>query len=824
MPSVLLCVAFGVAVPGQGVHAQSVPTQNSAEDIEKSSEKKLNKNITTRTFDIRPGPLEPALDYFARISGINLSYDAASIGRATTQGLSGQFSIADGLNTLLEGTGLRATAQSGGGYALEKETAEGATSGATTAGAVVGGVPVTLPAVSVTSGMDRGSFLADRTSVGSKVTSDPHDIAQATTVVTKSLIESQGLTSFQDALRNVPGITIGGAEGVQIGNNINLRGFNAQTDIYLDGFRDSGQYYRDTFNLESIDVLYGPSSLLFGRGSTGGVVNQVSKKANLTESGQVSTTIGTDDQYRTTVDFNHPLSDTSAFRINAFGQDMGSTRDVMKNKDYGIAPELRFGIGTPTEITLSALIQHNDDMPDFGVPPINGHLAPVNKSTFYGLTDDRSQIDVQIFNATIKHKVDENLTIQNQTQWANYTVDERETSARSVLTGPLATSPALANGNFTTLPLSQLFVTLQSHDATISNHTLYNDTDLLYTFNTGFIKHDVDVGIELGHETFTDQATIRNNLPILSLLDPVAQATPANVTTSLGNLEEASANTFAAYFNDTVSLGSHWKVIGGVRWDNFRPEISNTLSAPGYTSQVNDFTSVRGGIIYQPNDAQSYYVSYGTSFNPSLEQLMVVNGTQNLAPETNKAYEIGSKWDFLNGKLSVTTSAFQIEEDNARSEIAAGAFMLDGDVRVRGMQAGVVGHITDKWQVYAGYAYLDARIVAADDGTAGNVPADTPRNTVTLWSTYEITPHWEIGGGPTYVSASYAVNNDLVQAPAYTRWDAEVAYHQKKYDVRLNLQNLTNKNYYTALLNSDGGRAVPGIGRTLLATLTYKFD
>ena len=150
--------------------------------------------------------------------------------------------------------------------------------------------------------------------------------------------------------------------------------------------------------------------------------------------------------------------------------------------------------------------------------------------------------------------------------------------------------------------------------------------------------------------------------------------------------------------------------------------------------------------------------------------------------------------------------------------------MLDGDVRVRGMQAGVVGHITDKWQVYAGYAYLDARIMAADDGTAGNVPADTPRNTVTLWSTYEITPHWEIGGGPTYVSASYAVNNDLVQAPAYTRWDAEVAYHQQKYDVRLNLQNLTNKNYYTALLNSDGGRAVPGIGRTLLATLTYKFD
>ena len=202
-------------------------------------------------------------------------------------------------------------------------------------------------------------------SVGSKVPTAQRDIAQSVTVITRALLQSQGATSFQDALRNAPGITIGGAEGGQIGNNINLRGFTAQNDIYLDGFRDRNQYYRDTFDLESIDVLYGPSSMLFGRGSTGGVINQVSKRANLKPSAEVSTTLGTDDRYRTTVDVNHPLSDTAALRVNAFGQSMGSSRDVMKNKDYGIAPTLRLGIGTPTEITLSALIQHNDDMPDY---------------------------------------------------------------------------------------------------------------------------------------------------------------------------------------------------------------------------------------------------------------------------------------------------------------------------------------------------------------------------------------------------------------------------------------------------------------------------
>src|SRR5579863_4965382 len=247
----------------------------------------------------------------------------------------------------------------------------------------------TLPAV-VVSGQpdaDTQDFQAERSTVGAKTPQALRDIPQTVTVINQAVLESQGATSFQDALRNAPGITIGGAEGGQIGNNINLRGFTAQNDIYLDGFRDRNQYYRDTFDLESVEVLYGPSSMLFGRGSTGGVINQVSKKANLTDSAEVSGMIGTDDRYRSTIDVNHKLTDTAAIRLNAFGQSLGSTRDVMKNKDYGIAPEVRFGIGTPTEVTISALIQHNYDMPDYGVQSINGHPFSPSKGTYYGLTD-----------------------------------------------------------------------------------------------------------------------------------------------------------------------------------------------------------------------------------------------------------------------------------------------------------------------------------------------------------------------------------------------------------------------------------------------------
>lgn len=681
----------------------------------------------------------------------------------------------------------------------------------------------TLPTIGVAAQAEQQDFQAERSNVGAKTPTALRDIPQTVTVINKDLLASQGVTSFQDALRNAPGVTIGAAEGGQIGNNINLRGFSAQNDIYLDGFRDRNQYYRDTFDLEELEVLYGPSSMLFGRGSTGGVVNQVSKKANLKDSAEVSAMIGTDDRYRTSVDVNHKLTDTAAIRLNAFGQSLGSTRDVMKNKDYGIAPEVRFGIGTPTEVTLSALIQHNYDMPDYGIQALNGRPAPVPRNTFYGLTSDRTIQDVQTFTAAIKHKFSDALTLTNQTQFSHSLTDARETAPQAVLTGPLSSSTALTNGNFTTLSPSQLFIKLQSHDRVIENHAIYNDTMLEYKFDTGPLRHDLIAGVEVGHDSYSNQAYTRNNLPVVTMLNPAIMSQPAGVTTTVGNRADSGANELAGYLNDTVSLGQHWKVIGGLRWDRFQAQIHNTISLPLYASQTNFFTSVRAGLIYQPTDWQSYYVSYGTSFDPSLEALTVTNLTQNLAPESTRSYEVGGKWDLLGGNLSVNSAFFREEMTNARTQVSTTEYELDGDIRVDGFQAGVTGHITDKFQVFGGYTYMDAVILKALDGTQGHVPANTPRNTLTLWATYAVTPHWEIGGGPIYMSPRYASNTNYVRVPGYTRWDATAAYHAKKFDVRLNLLNLTNKEYFDALIPSDGGRSVPGIGRALLATFDYRF-
>ncbi|SAK50866.1 TonB-dependent siderophore receptor [Caballeronia catudaia] len=687
-----------------------------------------------------------------------------------------------------------------------------------------------LPAVKVTGQADAPDFQADVSSVGAKVPTALRDIPQAVVVVPKAVLQSQAVSSFSDALRNVPGVTLGAAEGGQIGNNINLRGFSARTDIYLDGFRDRGQYYRDTFNLESIDVLYGPSSLYFGRGSTGGVINQVSKQPNMKPRADVSLQAGTHDRYRTTVDINQPLTDTAAFRVNAFGQSLGSTRDEMHNKDFGVAPEVKFGIGTPTQVTLSALIQHNRDQPDYGIPPLNGHPAPVDTKTFYGFTDDRTIQDVQTVNARIEHRFNDMFTLRNQTQFSHYSTDARATNAAAVLTGPLGTSTALTNGNYTTLPLTSLFVRLQGKDRTINDHSVYNTTDLQGKFATGFLKHDVLAGVDLSHETYSNQTFTAttpglpsNTLAIVPLVNPPYVPRPSNYQEVATNLAESSANDVGLYLNDTISIGEHWKWIGGVRWDRYEAAINNSINAPGYATQTNFFTSVRTGIVWQPADWQSYYVSYGTSFDPSLEALTLTNGQQNLPPEHNKSYEIGSKWDLLNGGLSVTQSLFSIEKTNARTLASDGTYSLDGDIRVRGYQLGIAGHITKQWQMFGGYTYMDGTILKAFDGTQGNVPANTPKHMLTLWTTYDFTPQWQIGGGPSYVSSRYAANNNLVEVGGYVRWDVMAAYHQKSYDIQFNVLNMTDKKYYDALIPSDGGRAVPGLGRTFLATLNYRF-
>ena len=701
------------------------------------------------------------------------------------------------------------------------------------------GNETTLPEVKVREAAPEGDFAPGLSNVGGKVPTPVRDIPQTVNIINRAVMESQGATSLADALRGVPGITIGAAEGGSIGNNFNLRGFSARTDIYLDGMRDRGQYYRDVYSLEQIEVLKGPSSMLFGRGSTGGVINQVSKVPTLTPLNQATVSVGTQSSVRGTADLNQPLSETSAFRLSVMAQKVDSTRDVMDYKDYGIAPSLRFGINTPTEVTLSAMINHNRDMPDYGLPPVNGAPAKVDRKTFYGLTDDRTIQDVAEFTAKVVHKITPDTRIQNQARYAYYKIDARESGPNNVGTrngAGVYTALAAANlGNDTSLPKSQLFVGLGSHDREIKDKAFYNQTDFITRLEAGGVRHDLVIGFEGGHETNRIDNTSRNNLPsnffasVPLVNPPYRSSDDLGLTVKQGNVVHAKATTLAPYINDTITFAKEWKVVAGLRHDTYKADLDNSISLPPDAHQKINFTSVRSGLLYQPTDSQTYYASYGTSFNPSLEALTVTNGQQELDPETNKSYEVGTKWDLLNGNLSVTTALFQVEKKNARAQISPGVYENIGEVRVRGFEAGVSGRIKPNWQVLAGYTYLNAEIVKAGNQDAiagaakGNTLANTPKNSGSVWTVYNLTREWEVGTGVVYMSDRYASNNNAVKAPDYLRWDGTLAYVQPKYDLRLNVFNIANKLNYDALIPSDKGRSVPGIARTALLSYTQRF-
>jgi len=678
-----------------------------------------------------------------------------------------------------------------------------------------------------------------------KLGTDLHDVPQSVTVLNKSLLQSQGANSLADALRNVPGITLGGAEGGQIGNNINLNGFTARTDIYLDGFRDRGQYYRDTFALDSVEVLMGPSSMLFGRGSTGGAINQVSKKPQLRGSDEVSASLTTNGMVRATADHDQAIGADAAVRVAVMGQSgRPTTRDEMTNRDYGVAPSITVGIGAPTQITLSALLQHNHDMPDYGLSPLNGAPVKVDRNAFYGFTTDHTTQDVGALGALIEHEISPTSRLRNQTQYNNVRVNAVETASQGLGTVGANGFTALTPAGVGTLPLSQLWTRLQSHDRVIQDTSIFNQTDLSASATTGAVRHELLFGAEIGHDNYSNQAYYRNGsckgvalnpatgtsgyASCEPLLDPSDTASPATAPSKAGNLSTSGASTVGVYANDTLEFSRQIKFFGGLRYDRFAATVNNTITSattPARIAQTVHFTSVRLGPLWQPSDDQSYYLSYSTSFDPSLEQLTnTTGGTAPLPPEENKAFELGGKWDITKGLLSTDAALFQITQDNARSQDASGNYTATGTIRVRGARWGASGQLARGWKLFAGYAYLDARIVQGIAvGTQGMVPANTPRQTATLWTTYDVAPHWQLGGGAVALSGRYLNNTDTVSVPGYLRYDAMLDYHQRSWDIRLNVFNLGNKYYYDALIQSDGGRAVPGTGRSAMLSGTYRF-
>ncbi|MEI9892586.1 MAG: TonB-dependent siderophore receptor [Chthoniobacter sp.] len=678
-----------------------------------------------------------------------------------------------------------------------------------------------LPEV-VVRGQDENGYRTENSSLP-KYTEPLRDIPQSISVVNQQVMQDQGVTTLRDALRNVSGISLAAGEGGSQGDNLTIRGFSARSDIFLDGMRDFGSYYRDPFNLQEVEVLQGPSSITFGRGSTGGVVNQVSKTPFLEQRFSGQSTFGTDRTKRGTLDFNLPITEIpgAALRLNMMANENGvAGREGALYQRWGIAPSLAFGIGTPTRLTLSYYHQTEDNLPDYGLPVLLSRPAPVSRSNFYGFKDGNNFLNTDVNIGTIKleHDVNENLTLRDQVRYANYW-------RRAQITEPQIPATVTADTPLEDIQVTRNQITTQSLET-----QLQNQFDATTKFTTFGALHTLVGGIEYDHETSSPVRTTWAGVPTTSLLSPDDTESFSGIPT-ISSISKGTIDTFSLYAVDTIKLGKHWQLIGGVRWDRVDSEFSQT--AAGVKSsfdRLDNLVSWRGGLVYKPVEYGSIYFAAGTSFNPSAEQLSLSAATANVAPEKNITYEIGTKWDLFDRRFSFTGALFWDEKTNARTTDPNDPLLnvLGGDQRAVGGSVGIIGRITENWQVTASYTHIDSKVVkSTTPDQVGNPLSNSPRNTFSLWTTYTTPWKLEVGAGADVVSGRTLslvpdANTDLIRAvPGYVVFNAMAKYPiTKNVDLQMNLNNIANKYYYDGL---HPQHIIPGVGRTLLVSLAFKF-
>lgn len=655
---------------------------------------------------------------------------------------------------------------------------------------------------------------------------DLHDTPQSVTVINAKEIQDQSFTRLEDALKTVPGITLNTGEGAARGDTVNLRGFSAFNDFFLDGIRDAAVYDRDSFNLDSIEVVKGPSAILFGRGSTGGAINQVSKAAGMTAFGHVTLEGGTNNEARGTADLDTPIAENTAIRINLMGEtSQVADRNDVQNKRLGFAPTLTWGIGQPDTVTIAYLHQEEDNRPDVGIPFVLGNPAPVPANGDYGLVGDHQTADDDIFTLRYRHEFSKNLYVTDTARVANYEF------------GYFFAAPNFGRQVITPqTPLSSIVVGRDAPSSSGTQNNFTNQTDITWKVETGPISQKLVGGIELSRETYAlkrySNPFNKNNTWVAEtpLLDPNPETVlPAEPVSSVGH---TTALSQAFYATDTISYSRWVDLILGLRHDRFAASYGSYAPLTGvgaHFDHTDNLYSPRVALVVKPTDTMSYYFSYGTSYDPSAEALTLTASTSNLGPVKAKTYEVGAKTDWLDGELSVTGALFHTEVDNAQTNDPDNPTLtvLNGDERVQGLELGVTGHITPDWEISAAYTYLEGVTIAS--GNAAYIGEEMPnvaKHSANLWTEYDLTSDIELGAGLIYQGHRFADSGEVANLPSFVIWNLMASYQlTDQVKLQMNGFNLFDKTYYSGSYYTSAAEnhVLPGAGRTFKFSTMLSF-
>ncbi|MDR6542727.1 catecholate siderophore receptor [Acinetobacter bereziniae] len=704
------------------------------------------------------------------------------------------------------------------------------------------------------------------------------DTPKSVSVISKQLIEDTQVTTLADALRTVPGITLGAGEGGNPnGDRPFIRGYNSESSMYIDGVRNSTSQNREMFAVEQVEVTKGSASAMGGAGTSGGSINMISKVAKKGDFLEGSVAGGTDNYQRITLDGNKDFGNGIAARVAVMGHhnEKAGQDDGAEYKRAGIAPSITFGLDTPTRATLSYYYLKSDDTPDSGVPynydvskkATVGKPVDVKQGIYYGWLDrDFQKQENQSGTLKLEHDLTENLTLSNTAVYNksknNYLWTQPDDSQGNIVNGKVWRR---VNTNLT------------------STDSFTDQLALTGKLNTGAFKHKFNIGAEYskqdsdrGTNIVTDPNTSKiggspsnnnaNNACSLTnsngwctdLNNPNSHDAWLGKVTANPNVTNITSKTQSVYALDNIEITPQWLLDLGVRWDKFETDMKyNQDSGSGataikagthYTSD-NDFFNYQLGVTFKPAENGSIYLSYATSANPvgvdagdgsegisvpgrntTDEQSRAIN---NLKPEEVKTYEIGTKWDLFGDKLNLTAAIFRTEKENTRALDTDGFTRNIGETRVDGIELGANGNITNKWAISAGYTYLDSEIVDAGftkntDGTYspsstnGNQVQNVAKNSATLWTTYQVLPQLNLGVGAIAMDKVYGDAANTKFVPGYVRYDAMARYNvNKNVDLQLNLNNLSDKRYFTKAYASH--YATEAEGRNAVLSINFKY-
>ena len=720
-----------------------------------------------------------------------------------------------------------------------------------------------------------------------KYTEELLDTPQTITVVTSEVMAQQNLLGLRDVLSTLPGITFGAGEGGGgYGDSINLRGFNATTDITVDGVRDSAQYTRtDNFNLESIELINGANSAMSGAGSVGGNINLVSKMAREGDFNTFTLGAGTDGFGRATVDSNTDLGEGQALRVNAMvHRNDVPDRDVEEYKRWGIAPSFAIGLGSDTRFTLSYLHQHDENIPEYGLPyfaAYGGLLPGVSREAYFGYRNmDTQEIDVDVLTGVFEHDFSDTTSLRSLARYQK--VDQYTVVNPTQGTWCLDSGVNPANGQPCASPGTYQPSGPRGTTRDTTNGLALSQTDLTTRFSTGRVEHALVAGVSFMHETYElDNGNTQRNADGTAPVYPVMDIhNPNNVYTGPVNYirtghTDGTLDNQALYAFDTLKFSPRWELALGARYEHNEgdtrtlsfatPAAGGAITVGPTLRNEDDLFSYRAGLLFKPADNGSVYLSYANSKTPSKAS---VNGACNAAtcevdPETAVNIELGTKWNLLQDRLAVTAALFRNERQNYKvadpnnPDNPSGTQQLDGKARVDGIALGVAGNITRAWSIFANYTYLDSEVLQSvsdfclgSPGAAGCTNSatlvdpqhgdrlvQTPPHSASLFTTYRLPFGLELGYGLTYQGAFATHQRTALQRTQYFADDFLIHRAFASYafgnglTAQLNVQNFTNERYFTNVRNNvnstsgaiTGGWAMPGEDRSAVLSLFYSF-